>query len=253
MLNKSKGKFTVILVVLALLALAGCGGQQKLIHLQPGEQVAGAEVDTAANSVVQKSEKIIVKVKAAMMPIEHKNDLYPTFWVTVENTGKNKVTLQPAQARLIDSFGNQYEPLPVSVKEGEEIVDGYWVPDPLFWGRFSTRLGSPSYYMSPYPRRIARGRMRGVTFYAPFWRDPYFNRVWVERVKIVGTAGEQPEKTETIYSGAKLTYVLVFEQLSEYVETVRLIVPEVTLSDNEQSDTMDFEIVFDQVITVASK
>lgn len=249
---RNKGKFVAILVGLALLALAGCGGQQKLIHLQPGEQVAGAEVDTAANSVVQKSEEVIVKVKAAMMPIEHKNDLYPTFWVTVENTGKNKVTLQPAQARLIDSFGDQYEPLPVSVKESEETVDYYWVPDPLFWGRFSTWRGWPYYYMSPYPRGIARGRIRWVTYYDPFW-DPYFNRVWVERVKIVKTAGEKPEKTETIYSGAKLTYVLVFEKLSEYVDTVRLIVPEVTLADNEQSQTMDFEIVFDQVIKVASK
>jgi len=246
-------RLMMVLTILALSLLAACAGTKKVVHLQPGEQIADSEVDMNSNSITQESDDVIVKVKAAMMPIERKTDLYPTFWITIENTGDDKVIFKPAEARLIDVNGNQYEPLPVSVRESRTVVGRYWIPDPLYWSRFSWWSAWPYYPMFPYRVRSPRARFYSLWYYDPFW-DYRFDSVWLERVKLVKTAAKEPDKTETIYSGAKLTYVLVFPRLNNYSDTLRLIVPNITTwQGTEKVASKDFELIFEQDTESASK
>lgn len=247
MLRSTKLKF----VVLTLIFLMGCAGTQKKISLEPGKQVIEADVDIQSGAVTQQMENVEVSVQAAMLPEPNGDTPYPTFWITIRNNRDNKITIKPAQAMLIDSFGKQYKPLAMSTDSIASHENKYVVVDPYVHTYFSLNFGWPFYPLYPHRGWTRRGphiKMRR-RHYDPFWH--FGTRVrWVNRISTVKNVGEKLDKEEVIYHDAKLTYVIAFPELKESVKEMRLMVPEVSIWDNNIEYTLDFELVFNQNIEI---
>jgi hypothetical protein len=249
-------KFILVSSAVVLIILGGCATTKNNVYLEPGEQITKAEVDLETGAVSQDQDSVLVSVQAAMLPGPYEGDnLYPSFWVTIQNNRKTQISLKPGAARLIDSFGNQLNPEPMSVETRDrEVVDRYVIVDPEIHLYFGLHYGWRFYPMYPYPRWRRHGHFfrRGFGWYDPFW-DFGPRVVWVRRIVSEKSVGNQPEKLETIYNDAKITYLVVFPELSETVKDMRLIIPGITIQENQTTKSLDFELVFNQIIEVPEK
>jgi len=232
-----------------------CAGTQERVVLEPSIQSAEATVDVEAGTVTLERQGVVVTAQGAMLPAPRGDDIHPTFWVTVENRRDEPVAVRPAAARLIDSFGNQVSPVPVSVDRGADDVR-YALVDPEIHTYVALHFGWPYYPLYPYRGWFAYPRMGRVRpwRYDPFWvMGP--GPVWIVDVRprpmIPQRPSPDPQREEIVYRDAKITYVVVFPQLDRMVRDVRLIVPGVTVrADEEPGPTLDFELVFRQIVEV---
>jgi hypothetical protein len=153
---------------------------------------------------------------------------------------------------LVDTFGNQLEPVPMSVDRGGREV-GYAVVDPEIRTYVGLHFGWPYYPIYPYPGWFAHPRYGRIRYWA---HDPFFTfgfgPVWVTEVWPRRTPArvEPPvrDRLELVYPGARLTYVVIFPELGGAVRDMRLIVPEVGITQAEGSArALDFELVFEQI------
>ncbi|MDH3224834.1 MAG: hypothetical protein OEO23_14030, partial [Gemmatimonadota bacterium] len=110
--------------------LAACASREPHVHLEPGVQRTDASVDLERGSVTQEEEGVSVTAQAAMLPEPRGSVPRPTFWITVENHRDEPIRVTPADARLIDTFGAQHSPLPVTVDGARERYPRYALVDP---------------------------------------------------------------------------------------------------------------------------
>ena len=251
--------FHIIAVGMIGIIFAGCSGSQQIISLKPGSQVVKADVDLIAGSVTQTLEDVEVSVRGVILPSSEGESLHPTFWVTVMNNRDDKITLNPAKARLVDSNGDQYRPLAMSLNNNADEKAYYQVINPKVRSYYSGRYGY--HYYPFYPHRSYRfhGGHRGYgrhhyygsyNYYYPFWSYGGGSR-WTRRVRKVTSSDKLPEREEVIYDSAKITYALTFPELKEEVEDYLLIIPEVNLEDKDGTvRSLKFKIVFDQIVKV---
>jgi hypothetical protein len=194
-----------------LLSLTACASSQPRIVLEPGVQVSDASVDWRAGSVTLEREGVVVTAQGAMLPSPRGSVLHPTFWVTVENHRDERVSVRPTDARLVDTFGSQLEPLPMTVDRGGRVVR-YAVVDPEIRTYVSLHFGWPYYPLYPYRDWVAYSRYGRVRYWHadPFWTFG-FRPIWITEVM---PARPRPvpvrDEVEMIYDGARLTYVLIF-------------------------------------------
>lgn len=238
-----------------LVVMSACGGPREYVVLEPGAQSTDAEVDVEAGTVTLDREGIVVSVQGAMLPAPRGGSVHPTFWVTVENTRHEAVAVKPAEARLVDTFGNQLAPVPMSVSGGGREVR-YALVDPEIHTYVSLHFGWAYYPIYPYSGWFAHRRLSRIRYwhYDPFWSIGV-TPVWVREIRPArpprASAALDPEREETIYRDARLTYVVVFPELGREARDVRLIVPGVRLrSDEEPERSLSFELVFRQIVTV---
>lgn len=240
------------LVAAASLALAACATGQPGIVLEPGTQIADAAVDLASGSVSLESEGVVVTAQGAMLPSPRGGSLHPTFWVTIQNNRDERIAVTPTEARLVDAFGNQFDPVPMSVDRGGRAV-GYALVDPKIRTYVSLRFGWPYYPLYPHPGWFAYPRYGRLRYwhYDPFW-SLGVGPVWIMEV------GPRPpvrrwlppgqEEREFVYHDARLTYVVVFPEIDRTSRDLRLIVPGVGVRQAEGAEGMlEFELVFEQI------
>ncbi len=261
MKNINVKSFHIIAVGMIGIIFAGCAGSQKIISLEPGSQVVKADVDLTSGSVTQTLEDVEVSVKGVILPSSEGESLHPTFWVTVTNNRDDKIKLNPAKARLVDSNGNQYRPLAMSLNKNADEKVFYQVIDPNLRAFYSGRYGYHYYPFYPHRYyRIHRGR-RGYSrhhyygsynYYNPFWSYGG-GATWTRRVKKVSSSVKLPDREEVVYDGAKITYALTFPGLKEEVEDYLLIIPEVNVEDEDGTvRSLKFKMIFDQIVKVES-
>lgn len=252
MKRKNVKSYLIPVLIFAGITAFGCSGPQRSIHIEPGKQAAKADVNFQSASVTMTKENVEVAVRGVILPDPNKGTLHPTFWVTVKNNRKSKIDLNPAKARLVDSFGNQYRPLPMSLENGDSKDIYYHVVEPDAWSYFSINYGWHYYPFYPGRSRFhRRGRQgfRNIHYYPRF--NYGGNLIWVKNVKKANSSIRLPDRTEEIYSDAKITYALTFPELNEEVKDYRLIIPGVNLRGEEgESRILNFEIKFDQIITI---
>lgn len=240
---------------LALLSLAACGPRQH-VALRPGVQPGDATVDVETGTVTRGQDGIAVDVQAAMLPEPHGDRPRPTFWVTVRNDRDEKIVVTPADARLVDSFGVQHAPVPMSV-EGSGGNLRYALVDPEVHSYVALHFGWPYYPIYPYRSWFPHWRDSRIRpwHYDPFW-SMGVRPVWIVEIAPPSRArapmsADLPLREETIHRGARLTWVVVFPELERTVRDVRLIIPEIQVrKDGELLKTLEFEMVFDQIVEV---
>lgn len=252
MKKKNVKSYLISVLILAGITAVGCSGAQKSIYLEPGKQIAKADVNLLSASVTMSKENVEVAVKGVILPDPSDGTLHPTFWVTVKNNRNSKIEFNPAKARLVDSFGNQFRPLPMSLGKSDANDVYYQVIEPDAWSYLSINYGWNYYPFYPGRSRFHRRRGHGIRSIHYYPRFNYGgNLVWVKSVKKANSSFNLPDRIEEIYSDAKITYALTFPELSEEVKDYRLIVPGVKIVDEEsESHVLIFEIKFDQIITI---
>lgn len=104
------------LALAGVLATGSCVANRERIVIEPGVQIAEASVDVESGAVTVEREGVIVEAQGAMLPSPRRETLHPTFWVTVENTRDDRISVKPADARLVDTFGNRLQPLPPALQ-----------------------------------------------------------------------------------------------------------------------------------------
>jgi hypothetical protein len=244
-----------VIAPLLLFFLAACSTTHEQVVLTPGVQAGDAVVDIDAGTVTDERDGVIVSVQGVMLPEPRGETPLPTFWVTVENNRDDRIVLTPADARLVDSFGNQLAPVPMSVDGSHGRDLRYAVVDPRVHTYVALHFGWPYYPIYPYPGwyHPPPPRMRGPRYwyYDPFWTLGV-GPVWIHEVYVVPRAEPPPTPTpgkeEVIYRDAKLTYVVVFPELERTVRDVRLIVPGIELRGEGDPEVIDFEMTFRQII-----
>lgn len=235
------------------LTLAGCASTPERIILEPGVQIGDATVDVVSGSVSAEQEGVVVTAQAAMLPAPRSSTLRPTFWVTVQNTRDERISLTPADARLVDSFGNQLAPVPMSIGgRGQDL--SYALVDPEIHTYVSLHYGWPYYPLYPYRGWFAHPRFSRLRYwhYDPFWTLGV-GPIWIREIGPPRAIGEptayDPEREEIIYRDAQITYVVVFPQVERLAKNLRLIVPGVRVSTETQQDqALEFEMVFEQIL-----
>jgi hypothetical protein len=244
---------SIALVLLpAWLAAAACAGPREDVLLTPGVQPVEAHVDVEAGLVSVERDGVVVSAEGVMLPEPRGDTPLPTFWITVENHRGDRVTVTPADVRLVDSFGNQLAPMPVSVDGSHDRELRYAVVDPRIHTYVALHFGWPYYPIYPYPGWYYPPRVRGPRYwqYDPFWTLG-IGPVWIHEVYTAPRSRTAPsgpsEREEVIYADAKLTWVVVFPELERTVRDVRLIVPDIRLRDEEER-SLDFEMTFRQII-----
>ena len=239
----------------AALSLGACATSQPRVALEPGVQPGDAIVDWPAGSVTVEQEGVAVTAQGAMLPDPRSERLHPTFWVTVQNDREERISVRPTDARLVDAFGNQLEPVPMSVDRGGQEVR-YALVDPEIRTYFSLHFGWPYYPLYPYPEWFGYpyyGRMR-YWYPAPYWTG--YGPVWI--TEVWPHAAHAPpasvrDKREFVYGGARLTYVVIFPELDQAASDMRLIVPDIGVRAVEGGEqTLEFELVFMQIQEPAS-
>lgn len=239
-------------VLTAAFALGACAPRQR-ISLEPGVQITDATVDLESGSVSQERNGVVVTAQGAMLPSPRGSTLHPTFWVTVQNNREGRIAVTPTDARLVDSFGNQLDPVPMSVDRGGREVR-YAVVDPEIRTYVSLHYGWPYYPLYPYPGWFAPPRYSRFRYWHidPFWALGV-GPVWIMDVgpapPAVRSSRPVPERRELVYHDARLTYVVVFPEIDRTSRDLRLIVPGVGVPDAEGGERLlDFELVFDQIV-----
>lgn len=233
-------------------SLAACATGQPGIVLEPGRQITEADVDLASGSVSLEREGVVVTAQGAMLPSPRGGSLHPTFWVTIQNNRDERIAVTPADARLVDAFANQFDPVPMSVDRGGREV-GYALVDPEVRTYVSLHFGWPYYPLYPYPGWFAHPRYGRLRYwhYDPFWALGA-GPVWIMEVgPRPPTRREMPaprERREFVYHDARLTYVVVFPEIDRASRDLRLIVPGVGVRAAEGAEQMlEFELVFEQI------
>jgi hypothetical protein len=250
--NRGGGPRWPVLTVLVAVPLAGCASSQPRIALEPGVQPGAAVVDWEVGSVALEREGIVVSAQGAMLPAPRSERLHPTFWVTVQNNREERISVRPTDARLVDTFGNQLAPVPMTVDRGGREVS-YALVDPEIRTYVSLHYGWPYYPIYPYPGWFAYPRYGRVRYWRP---DPSWTfglgPVWITEVR---PRSERPQvapavdRTELVYGHAKVTYVVVFPELDRMARDMRLIIPEIGVSAVEGGEeTLEFELVFEQIV-----
>ena len=215
--------------------------------------------------MTQTLEDVEVSVKGVILPSSEGESLHPTFWVTVTNNRNDKITLNPAKARLVDSNGNQYRPLAMSLNKDAGEKAYYQVIEPNVSAYYSGRYGYNYYPFYPHRSYRIHGGRRGYgghrgygrhhyygsyNYYNPFWSYGG-GAAWTRRVKTVSSSVKLPDREEVVYDGAKITYALTFPELKEEVEDYLLIIPEVNVEDEDGIvRNLKFKMVFDQIVKV---
>ena len=240
------------IVVIGLTSVA-CSSTQKNIRLEPGKQISRADIDLESGTVAQTIKDVRVSVTGVILPGSDGESFHPTFWVTIKNNRMGKITLNPAKARLVDSFGNQYRPLPMAVNGNDDESVYYRVIDPDVRSFISVRYGWNYYPFYPHRIRHHRGRYSRIqrVHFDPYWSFGT-NLVWVKRVYKTGKGKKLPDRIEEVYDDAKITYALSFPALNEDVKDYRLIIPGVEISENDKKEVLKFEMIFDQIIEMNS-
>jgi len=238
-------------VVVAAVAGAACASSQPRIAIEPGVQRSDAEVDWQTGSVTLIQERVEVSAQGAMLPSPRGRSQHPTFWVTIENHREERVSARPTDARLVDAFGNQLEPVPMCLDRGGREVR-YALVDPEIRTYVSLHYGWPFYPVYPYPGWFVHPRYGRVRYWHP---DPFwtfgFGPVWIMEVRprpVPPPPRPSPDKVEFIYGGARLTYVVIFPEIDPMGREMRLIVPGVAVTEDEGSERhLEFELVFEQI------
>ena len=259
MKNINVKSFHIIAVGMVGIIFAGCSASQQTISLKPGSQVVKEDVDLTSGSVTQTLEDVEVSVKGVILPSSEGESLHPTFWVTVTNNRDDKITLNPAKARLVDSNGNQYRPLSMSLNGNADEKADYQVIDPNVRAFYSGRYGYNYYPFYPHRYyRLHRGRRGYIrhhhygpyNYYNPFWSYGG-GATWTRRVRKVTSSVKLLDREEAVYDGAKITYALTFPELKVEVEDYLLIIPEVNIEDeNGTVRILKFKMIFDQIVKV---
>ena len=257
MRQKQMKTYMIVLAATGIF-IVGCSGTQKNIYLEPGKQAKRADVDLNEGSITQKIDGVEVFVKGVILPGLNGKSLHPSFWVTIKNNRSSKLLFNPAKARLVDSFGDQYRPLPMSLNENGKEEFYYKVINPDTRLFYSIQYGWDYYPFYPYRTRFHRGgrgrhgRIRHVR-YDPFWSFGG-GAYWIRTVHSVSSKVKLPDREEEIYDGAKLTYALTFPELKEEVDNYRLIIPEILITDEDgKTRSLKFELIFNQIVTIESK
>ena len=252
MKRKNRSSFLMAVIIPVVVTTVSCASTQKSIHIEPGNQIAKADVNLQSASVTMTKENVEVSVKGVILPDPNGGTLHPTFWVTVTNNRKEKIDLNPAKARLVDSFGNQYRPLPMSLENSDSKDIYYKIVEPDAWSYFSLNYGWHYYPFHPSNSRFHRSRRSGFRTIHYYPRFRYSGDLfWVTKVKKLNSSIKLPDRTEEIYGDAKITYALTFPELNEAVTEYRLIIPGVNLrSETAESQILIFEIKFNQIITI---
>jgi hypothetical protein len=243
---------TALFLSVAPLALGACASRPQRIALEPGVQTADASVDWESGVVALEQEGIVVSAQGALLPAPRGNTLHPTFWVTIQNNRAERIAVRPTDARLVDTFGNQHEPVPMSVDRGGREV-GYALVDPEIRAYVSLHFGWPYYPLYPYPGWFAHPRYSRLRYWRP---DPFwtlgFGPIWITEVRprpVRARPAPIADELEVVYHDAKLTYVVVFPEVESTVRDMRLIVPGVGFRSAEGGeDTLEFELVFEQIL-----
>ena len=242
------------LILYSVIINSGCAGQSEEIYLRPGKQIAKADVNLDSGSITQTIENVELSVKGAIIASRDGESLHPTFWVTVKNNRAGKITLNPSKARLVDSFGFQFRPLPMSFSGGTSRESYYTVVDPDIRMYFALRHGWHYYPFYPQRSRFRRGRSFRIrpVHYDPHWG--FSSRVvWVKNIRKKSSQNILPDRMEEIYNGAKITYVLTYPELNKEVQDYRLIIPGISVVDKDGSTReIIFEIGFDQITEIDS-
>jgi hypothetical protein len=236
-----------------LVALGACATSQQRIALQPGLQTADANVDLESGSVMAEQQGVVVSAQGAMLPDPRGETLHPAFWVTIQNNRPERISFRPTDARLVDTFGNQHEPVPMSVDRARQEV-AYALVDPQIRTYVGLHFGWPYYPMYPYPAWFMYPRYGRIRYWShdPFWTFG-FGPVWITEILPRRTVQRAPapvsDKLEFVYSDAKLTYVVVFPEIGTAVRDMRLVIPGVEISSAEGGvSTLEFELVFEQIV-----
>jgi len=252
MIRRNVNSYLILVSIIAGITAFGCSGTQRSIHIEPGSQIAKADVDFQSASVTMTKEKVEVSVKGVILPDPNEGTLHPTFWVTVTNNRNDKIDLNPAKARLVDSFGNQYRPLPMSIENGNSKDIYYKIVEPDARSYFSLNYGWHYYPFYPNRSRFHRSRRHGfrTIHYNPRFRYGG-NLIWVTNVRKPNSSIKLPDRTEEIYGDAKITYALTFPELNAAVTEYRFIIPGVNIRNGDtESQKLIFEIKFNQIITI---
>ncbi len=241
------------MVVAASVVLAACATSQPGIVLEPGIQIADADVDLASGSVSLEQEGVVITAQGAMLPSPRGGSLHPTFWVTIQNNRDDRVAVTPTDARLVDAFGNQLEPVPMSVDRGGREV-GYALVDNEVRTYVSLRFGWPYYPVYPYPGWFAYPRYGRLRYwhYDPFWvlgAGPVWIMEVAPRPPLQRQLPAVHDKREFVYRDARLTFVVVFPEIDRASRDLRLIVPGVGVRATEGAEqSLEFELVFEQIL-----
>lgn len=234
-----------------ILALGACATSRPHVALEPGVQPGDAVVDWESGAVTVAREGVVVTAQGAMLPSPRGETVHPTFWVTVQNNRDERISLRPTDARLVDTFGNQLEPVPMSVDRGGREVR-YALVDPEIRTYVSLHYGWPYYPLYPYPGWFTYPRYGRLRYWrpVPFWTLGV-GPVWIMEVRprpVQVRPVPVRDKLELIYSDAKLTYVVIFPELDRAARAMRLIVPEIGVRSAEGGEeTLEFELVFAQI------
>lgn len=234
-----------------LVSLGACASGQPHVALEPGVQRGDAVVDRQAGTVTLEEQGVVVSAQGAMLPAPRDGTLHPTFWVTVQNNREERITVRPTDARLVDTFGHQLEPVPMIVDRGGREVR-YARVDPEIRTYISLHYGWPYYPLHPYPGWFAHPRYDRLRYWRPhpFWTFG-FGPVWITEVRPGAArmpAAPVRDELEVIYGDAKLTYVVIFPELDRAARDMRLIIPEIGVRISEGGEeTLEFDLVFEQI------
>jgi hypothetical protein len=239
-----------VLAIMGSLALSACASRQQRIALEPGVQLSDASVEWETGSVTLEREGVVVTAQGAMLPSPRGRTLHPTFWVTVENHRDERIAVRPTDARLVDAFGHQLEPLPMTVdRSGREVR--YALVDPEIRTYISLHYGWPYYPLYPYPDWFAYPRYGRVRYWHadPFWTFA-LRPIWITEVRPVRPRTvPMRDEVELVYRDAQLTYVVIFPELAETARDMRLIIPEISVRGVEGGETtLEFELIFEQIL-----
>ena len=180
MKRKNIKSILMAVIIPVVVTTVSCSSTQRSIHIEPGNQIAKADVNLQSASVTMTKENVEVSVKGVILPDPNGGTIHPTFWVTVTNNRKEKIDLNPAKARLVDSFGNQYRPLPMSLENSDSKDIYYKIVEPDAWSYFSLNYGWHYYPFHPSNSRFHRSRRSGFrTILSPRGDHPV-QRAWVE-------------------------------------------------------------------------
>jgi hypothetical protein len=244
---------TSVLAAAAAIALAACAPRPQGVVLEPGVQRGGADVDLESGTVSFEREGVVASAQGALLPSPRGGSLHPTFWVTIRNNRDDRIAVTPTDARLVDAFGAQYAPLPMSVDRGGREVR-YALVDPEIRTYVSLHFGWPYYPVYPYPGWFAPPRYPRLRYWRhdPFWTFGV-GPVWIMEVEprppLVRREAPAPERREFVYRDARLTYVVVFPEIDRASRNLRLIVPGVGARGAEGTEqVLEFELVFEQIV-----
>lgn len=249
-----------MLLTAVVLASSSCAGTREHVALTPGLQTEeDAVVDVESSSVTQQKEGVVVRVQGVMLPAPRGETPHPTFWVTVENDTDLRLSVTPGTARLVDSFGEQHAPLSMSTGGPLDEDVRYALVDPEIHTYVAFHFGWPYYPIYPYRAWFPHWRFGTARYwhYDPFWQLG-IGPVWIWEVRPARERPPrqrpEPRREETIFSDARLTWVITFPELPRTVREMRLIVPDIRMvEEGEVVRTVDFEMVFDQIVEVVER